>query len=85
MLVQSYTHEAGVRNLEREIANVIRERVAVDKTVAEEEEAIKRLRLVEDAKRTKEATVIGTMIAPWTSAMEMIDSPRRPFSTSSTG
>ncbi len=32
MLVQSYTHEAGVRNLEREIANVMRK---VARTVAE--------------------------------------------------
>ena len=43
----------------REIANVVRERVAVDKTVAEQEEAIKTLRVVEDADRTRQATVIS--------------------------
>lgn len=42
----------------REIAEVIRERVKVQKTVAEEEEAIKTLRVVEDANRTREAAVI---------------------------
>ncbi|MEE8583334.1 MAG: flotillin family protein [Acidobacteriota bacterium] len=42
----------------KEIADVIRERIAVDKTVAEEEEAIKRLRVVEEAARNKEAAII---------------------------
>ncbi len=42
----------------KEIAEVIRERIAVEKTVAEEEERIKRLRVVEEANRTKEATII---------------------------
>ena len=42
----------------REIANVVRERVMVDKTVAEEEERIKRLRLVEEASRVKESAII---------------------------
>ncbi|MFD1047060.1 hypothetical protein ACFQ1S_16655, partial [Kibdelosporangium lantanae] len=35
----------------RAIAEVIRERIAVDKTVAEQEETIKRLRAVEEAER----------------------------------
>ncbi|MCH9651058.1 MAG: flotillin family protein [Deltaproteobacteria bacterium] len=42
----------------KEIAMVVRERVVVDKTVAEEEESIKTLRVVEDAERTKQAAVI---------------------------
>ncbi|MCA9574277.1 MAG: hypothetical protein H6726_02700 [Sandaracinaceae bacterium] len=42
----------------REIAEVVRGRVAVDKTVAEEEERIKDLRVVAEAKRVKDATVI---------------------------
>ena len=50
--------DKAIEKEKKEIADVIRERIAVDKTVAEEEEAIKRLRLVEDAKRNKEATVI---------------------------
>lgn len=41
------------------IAEVIRERVAVERTVAEEEERIKSVRLVMEAQRTKDAAVIG--------------------------
>jgi hypothetical protein len=37
---------------------VVRERVAVDKTVAEQEESINRLRVVEEAERERQATVI---------------------------
>ncbi|HEY8983588.1 MAG TPA: flotillin family protein, partial [Streptomyces sp.] len=43
----------------REIAEVVRERVAVDRTVAEQEEAIKRLRAVEEAERERQAVVIA--------------------------
>jgi uncharacterized membrane protein YqiK len=42
----------------RAIAEVVRERIAVEKTVAEQEEAIKRLRAVEEAERTRQAVVI---------------------------
>ncbi|GAA0361248.1 flotillin family protein [Actinoallomurus spadix] len=42
----------------REIAEVVRERIAVEKTVAEQEEGIKRLRMVEEAERTRQALVI---------------------------
>lgn len=42
----------------KEIADVIRSRIVVDKTVAEEEERIKDLRVVAAAKRAKEAKVI---------------------------
>ncbi|GFJ91479.1 hypothetical protein [Phytohabitans rumicis] len=37
---------------------MIRERIAVEKTVAEQEENIKRLRVVEEAERTRQAVVI---------------------------
>lgn len=57
--LQRISKDKEVETEKREIANVIRERIAVDKTVAEEEEAIKRLRLVEEANRKKEAAVIG--------------------------
>jgi uncharacterized membrane protein YqiK len=50
--------EKALETERREIANVIRERIAVDKTVAVEEEAIKSIRIVEEANRTKDATVI---------------------------
>lgn len=56
--LQRIAKDKEVENEKREIANVIRERIAVEKTVAGEEEAIKRLRVVEEANRTREATVI---------------------------
>ncbi|MCO5994160.1 flotillin family protein [Actinoallomurus rhizosphaericola] len=42
----------------REIAEVVRERIAVEKTVAEQEEGIKKLRVVEEAERTRQAVII---------------------------
>ncbi len=47
-----------VEGEKRAIAEVVRERIAVEKTVAEQEEAIKRLRVVEEAERTRQAVVI---------------------------
>jgi uncharacterized membrane protein YqiK len=47
----------------REVADVVRERVAVDKTVAEQEENIKRVRTVEEAERNREAVVIAAEAA----------------------
>ncbi|WP_199551449.1 SPFH domain-containing protein [Streptomyces sp. N35] len=43
----------------REIAEVVRERVAVDRTVAEQEESILRLRAVEEAERKRQAVIIA--------------------------
>ncbi|KND34023.1 hypothetical protein [Streptomyces acidiscabies] len=43
----------------RDIAEVVRERVAVDRTVAEQEESIKKLRVVEEAERERQAVVIA--------------------------
>ena len=43
----------------RAIADVVRERIAVEKTVAEQEESIKRVRVVEEAERMREALIIG--------------------------
>jgi uncharacterized membrane protein YqiK len=51
--------EKEVEAEKREIAEVIRERVAVDRTVAEQEEAIKRLRAVEEAERQRQTVVIA--------------------------
>jgi uncharacterized membrane protein YqiK len=42
----------------RAIAEVTRERIAVEKTVAEQEENIKRLRVVEEAERTRQSVII---------------------------
>ncbi|GLZ31398.1 hypothetical protein Lesp02_35860 [Lentzea sp. NBRC 105346] len=43
----------------RTIADLVRERVAVEKTVAEQEENIKRLRAVEEAERQRQTVVIA--------------------------
>lgn len=43
----------------KEIADVVRTRVAVDRTVAEEEERIKAVRVLEEAKRVRDATLIA--------------------------
>lgn len=51
--------EKQLEHERKAIADVVRERVAVDRTVAEEEERIKTLRVVEEADRTKQATVIA--------------------------
>ncbi|ACU40601.1 flotillin family protein [Actinosynnema pretiosum subsp. pretiosum] len=50
--------EREVEGEKRSVAEVVRERVAVEKTVAEQEENIKRLRAVEEAERERQATVI---------------------------
>jgi uncharacterized membrane protein YqiK len=47
-----------VEGEKRSIAEVVRERIAVEKTVAEQEESIKRLRVVEEAERTRQAVII---------------------------
>ncbi|EWC62542.1 Inner membrane protein YqiK [Actinokineospora spheciospongiae] len=51
--------EREVEGEKRTVAEVVRERIAVDKTVAEQEEAIKRLRVVEEAERLRESTIIA--------------------------
>ncbi|MEV7796903.1 flotillin family protein [Streptomyces sp. NPDC087512] len=51
--------EKEVEAERREIAEVIRERVAVDRTVAEQEESIKKLRTVEEAERQRQAVIIA--------------------------
>ncbi|OEV10320.1 hypothetical protein AN220_31275, partial [Streptomyces nanshensis] len=51
--------EKEVEAQRRDIAEVIRERVAVDRTVAEQEESIKKLRTVEEAERDRQALVIA--------------------------
>ncbi|MEU4034311.1 flotillin family protein [Streptomyces collinus] len=51
--------EKEVEAEKRDIAEVIRERVAVDRTVAEQEESIKKLRAVEQAERDRQALVIA--------------------------
>ena len=57
--LQVIEKQKAVEVEKKEIANVIRERVAVDKTVAEQEEKIKEVRVVAEADRKKQATVIA--------------------------
>ncbi|KKW68683.1 hypothetical protein AAV94_03945 [Lampropedia cohaerens] len=66
--VVSREREVELQRIEKEkalevekanIANVIRERVAVEKTVAQEEERIKEVRVVSEAERLKQVTVLS--------------------------
>lgn len=56
--LQTIEKDKALEHEKREIANVIRERVAVEKTVAQEEEKIKEVRVVSEADRNKQATII---------------------------
>lgn len=56
--VESVLAEKAVELEKKEIANVIRERIAVDKTVAVEEERIKEVREVSEADRLKQVQVL---------------------------
>ncbi|MCP5206345.1 MAG: hypothetical protein H7A01_04000 [Hahellaceae bacterium] len=57
--LQKIEAEKAVEIEKKEIANVIRERVAVDKTVAIEEERIKEVREVSEADRAKQVQVLA--------------------------
>lgn len=57
--LQKIEADKAVEIEKKEIANVIRERVAVDKTVAIEEERIKEVREVSEADRAKQTKVIA--------------------------
>ncbi|GAA4052256.1 flotillin family protein [Nonomuraea soli] len=48
-----------VETEKRSIAEVIRERIVVEKTVAEQEEGIKKLRALEEAERLRQTTIIA--------------------------
>lgn len=56
--LQRIEKDKAVEVQKKAIADVIRERIVVDRTVAEQEEAIKELRVVAEADRTKQSTVI---------------------------
>ena len=57
--LQKIDKEKALEVERKAIQDVIRERVAVERTVVEEQERIKELQVVEEAKRTKEATIIA--------------------------
>ncbi|KAB8192504.1 hypothetical protein FKV24_007230 [Lysobacter maris] len=56
--LQKIEKEKALEEQRKEIANVIRERVAVEKTVAQEEERIKEVREVSEADRHKQVTIL---------------------------
>lgn len=56
--LQRIAKEKQLEAERKEIADIIRERIAVEHTMAQEEERIKALRMVEEANRNKEATII---------------------------
>jgi uncharacterized membrane protein YqiK len=56
--LQKIEKDKAVEVQKKAIADVVRERIVVERTVAEQEEAIKELRVVADASRTKQSTVI---------------------------
>jgi uncharacterized membrane protein YqiK len=57
--IQKIEAEKAIEVERKEIANVVRERVAVDKTVAVEEERIKEVREVSEADRAKQVKVLA--------------------------
>jgi uncharacterized membrane protein YqiK len=56
--LQKIDRDRVVEVQKKAIADVIRERIVVERTVAEQEEAIKELRTVAEADRTKKSTII---------------------------
>ena len=56
--LQTIEKNKAVEKQKKEIADIVRTRVAVEKSVAEEEERIKAVRVLEEAKRNKDAAVI---------------------------
>lgn len=56
--LQRIEKEKAIEIEKANIANVVRERVAVEKTVAQEEERIKEVRAVSEAERMKQVTVL---------------------------
>ncbi|PHM39667.1 Inner membrane protein YqiK [Xenorhabdus mauleonii] len=56
--LQRIDKEKALEEERKNISNVIRERVAVEKTVAQEEERIKEVRMISDADRQKQITII---------------------------
>jgi uncharacterized membrane protein YqiK len=58
--LQRIANEKLIEHEKREIAEVIRTRIEVDKTVAEREEEINELRVVSEADRNKKARIIQT-------------------------
>ena len=61
--LQTIDRDRAVEIQKKAIADVIRERVIVERTVAEQEEAIKEVRVVAEADRTKKAVILTAQAA----------------------
>ncbi|MEJ5209642.1 flotillin family protein [Denitratimonas sp. CY0512] len=61
--LQRIEKEKALEEQRKDIANVIRERVAVEKTVAQEEERIKEVREVSEAERMKQVKILEAQAA----------------------
>ncbi len=61
--LQRIEKEKALEEQRKDIANVIRERVAVEKTVAQEEERIKEVREVSEAERLKQVRILEAQAA----------------------
>lgn len=61
--LQRIEKEKALEEQRKDIANVIRERVAVEKTVAQEEERIKEVREVSEAERLKQVKILEAQAA----------------------
>lgn len=61
--LQQIEKDKAVEVQKKAIADVVRERIVVERTVAEQEEAIKEVREVAEADRTRKAVVIGAEAA----------------------
>ncbi|MCK5903565.1 MAG: hypothetical protein KAG28_10515 [Cocleimonas sp.] len=57
--IQEIEKEKALEVERKEIANVIRERVSVDRTVAEQEEKINDVRVISEAERKKQAVILS--------------------------
>jgi uncharacterized membrane protein YqiK len=57
--IQTIEKEKALEQEKKEIANLIRDRIAVERTVAEQEEKIKEVRMISEAERLKAAHVIA--------------------------
>jgi uncharacterized membrane protein YqiK len=57
--LQGVERDKVVEDGKKEVANITRERIAIDKTVAAEEEKIKEVRVVSEAERDKQARVLA--------------------------
>jgi uncharacterized membrane protein YqiK len=56
--LQTIEKEKAVEVQKKAIADVIRERIVVERTVAEQEEEIKNVRVMSDAERTRKSTIV---------------------------